>query len=57
MDVSLKQAIEIHAKALKYRFDRRAPELAREWRFVVQPRRTTRDTKSGWRLPKLLSRS
>src|ERR1700722_17406628 len=30
LDVSLKQAIEIHAKALKYRFGRRAPELARE---------------------------
>jgi hypothetical protein len=28
--VSLKQAIEIHAKVLKYRFGRRAPELARE---------------------------
>ena len=31
MDVSLKQAIEIHAKALKYRFGRRAPQLARDW--------------------------
>jgi hypothetical protein len=28
--VSLKQAIEIHAKVLKYRFGRLAPELARE---------------------------
>jgi hypothetical protein len=28
--VSLKQAIEIHAKVLKYRFAGRAPELARE---------------------------
>jgi hypothetical protein len=27
--VSLKQAIEIHAKVLKYRFGRRAPEKAR----------------------------
>ena len=30
MRVSLEQAIEIHAKVLKYRFGRRAPELARE---------------------------
>ena len=30
MRVSLKQAIEIHAKALKYRFGHRAPELALE---------------------------
>jgi hypothetical protein len=28
--VSLKQAIEIHAKVLKYRFGRLAPEMARE---------------------------
>jgi hypothetical protein len=28
--VSLKQAIEIHAGVLKYRFGHRAPELARE---------------------------
>jgi hypothetical protein len=28
--VSLKQAIEIHAKVLKYRFGRHAPEQARE---------------------------
>jgi hypothetical protein len=28
--VSLEQAIVIHAKVLKYRFGRRAPELARE---------------------------
>ena len=30
MSVTLKEAIEIHAKVLKYRFGRRAPELARE---------------------------
>jgi hypothetical protein len=30
MRVSLKQAIEIHAEVLKYRFGHRAPELARE---------------------------
>jgi len=28
--VTLKQAIEIHARVLKYRCGRRAPELARE---------------------------
>jgi hypothetical protein len=28
--VSLDQAIEIHAKALKYRFGRRAPSLAKQ---------------------------
>jgi hypothetical protein len=31
LEVSLTQAIEMHAKALKYRFGGRAPELAREW--------------------------
>jgi hypothetical protein len=30
LEVSLTQAIEIHAKALKYRFGRHAPEKARE---------------------------
>lgn len=30
MRVSLQQAIEIHAKVLKYRLGRHAPELARE---------------------------
>jgi hypothetical protein len=30
MNVSLDQAIEIHAKALKHRFGNRAPLLARE---------------------------
>lgn len=30
MKVSLNQAIEIHAKALKHRFGDRAPHLARE---------------------------
>ena len=30
MNVSLDQAIEIHAKALKYRFGNRAPLLAEE---------------------------
>jgi hypothetical protein len=29
--VSLDQAIEIHAKALKYRFGHEAPFLARQW--------------------------
>jgi len=30
MRVSLDQAIEIHAKVLRYRFGKRAPSLARE---------------------------
>jgi hypothetical protein len=30
MNVALNQAIEIHAKALKYRFGNRAPLLAQE---------------------------
>jgi hypothetical protein len=30
MNVSLDQAIEIHAKALRYRFGRQAPALAKE---------------------------